>query len=128
MRDESARHGASFAVIVLPADPQTSTATAEWYRREFNFRFDEDFAAGVVQQRICEDLRALAIQCVDPLPLFRVHPDQQFFLRVYGDSIDWLHTNAAGHELLAEAMFTAMQPRLLQDASASATRRHSSSP
>ncbi len=115
MRDESARHGVRFAMLMLPADPQTSPATAEWYRRQFHFRFDEDFAVGVVQQRICQEMAALDIECVDALPLFRAHPDEQLFLRIYGDNIDWLHTNASGHELLAEALFAPIQGRLLPD-------------
>ncbi len=115
IREEAARHGARFSVVVLPADPQTSPTTAALYREQFRFRFDDDFAAGVVQQRICEDLRRRDIECWDPLPLFRVHSGQQLFLRVYGDSVDWLHTNSAGHTLLAEALFAALKPRLLRD-------------
>lgn len=113
IREEAARHGARFSVVVLPADPQTSATTAALYRDQFLFRFDDDFAAGGVQQRICEELRSREIECLDPLPLFRAHSDQQLFLRVYGDSVDWNHPNSAGHALLAEALFAALKPRLL---------------
>jgi hypothetical protein len=113
MREEAARRGARFAVIVLPADPQTSPASAALYRDQFHFRFDEDFAGGVVQQRICQELRSRGIECLDPLLLFRAYANQQLFLRVHGDSVDWNHPNAAGHALLAEALFAAIRTRLL---------------
>ncbi len=113
IREEAARHGARFSVVVLPADPQTSPTTAALYREQFHFRFDDGFAAGVVQQRICEALREREIECWDPLPLFRAHSGEQLFLRVYGDSVDWNHPNSAGHALLAEALFAAVKPRLL---------------
>lgn len=113
IRKEALRHGARFAVMVLPTDPQTSADTAALYRADFQFRFDDDYAQGIVQKRICSDLAAQGIECLDPLPLFRAHPDQQLFLRVFGDSVDWNHPNAAGHSLLAEALFTAVESRLL---------------
>lgn len=99
MREEAVRHGARFTVVVLPADPQTSPEVAKLYRDQFHFRFDDDFEKGVVQQRICQDLTMQGIECVDPLPLFRTHPQQQLFLRVYGDSIDWNHPAAGGGDV-----------------------------
>jgi len=113
MREEAARHGARFAVVVLPADPQTSSEARVLYRDQFRFRFDDDFAGGVVQQWICQDLVERGIECLDPLPRFRAHAYRQLFLRVHGDSIDWNHPNAVGHAVLAEALFAAMKPRLL---------------
>ena len=113
VREEVIRRGARFGVIVLPGDPQTSPAAAALYREKFHFRFDEDFAIGAVQQRLCQELRARGIECLDPLPLFRSYPDRQLFLRVHGDSVDWNHPNAAGHGLLGESLFAAIQPRLL---------------
>jgi lysophospholipase L1-like esterase len=113
LRAEAARHRARFAVMVLPADPQTSPSVAALYRSQFQFRFDDDFATGEVQRRICADLRAEDIECVDPLPWFHADADRQLFLRVYGDSVDWNHPNAAGHALLAQALYEAVQARLL---------------
>ncbi len=115
IREEAAGHGARFSVVVLPADPQTSPKTAALYRDQFHFRFDDGFAAGVVQQRICRDLSKRDIECLDPLPLFRAHSGQQLFLRVHGDSVDWNHPNSAGHALLGDALFIALKPRLLSD-------------
>lgn len=116
IREEAARHRARFAVVVLPADPQTSRTVAAVYRNQFHFRFDDDFVTGVVQQRICADLRERDVECVDPLPLFRAHADRQLFLRVYGDSVDWNHPNVAGHSVLARALLEAVGPRLLSEA------------
>jgi lysophospholipase L1-like esterase len=116
VREEVVRRGARFGVIVLPADPQTSPSATALYREKFLFRFDEDFAIGGVQERICQRIRTQGIECLDPLPLFRSYPDRQLFLRVHGDSVDWNHPNAAGHELLADALFAAIQPRLLTGA------------
>ena len=100
--------------VVLPADPQTSPKVADLYKSQFQFRFDDDFAAGEVQRRICSDLRERDIECIDPLPLFRAQADQQLFLRVYG--LGGLEPpNSAGHSLLAMALFEAISPRILPD-------------
>ncbi len=115
IRKEAARHRTRFAVVVLPADPQTSPGVAALYRSQFHFRFDDDFEKGVVQQQICAELKEHDIECVDPLPLFRAHSNRQLFLRVYGDSVDWNHPNSAGHSLLTEALFEAVRSRLLPE-------------
>ena len=128
MRDESARHGVRFAVLILPRTPRPRRPPRSGIAGSFISVSMRILRRGSVQERICQELTTLAIECVDALPLFRAHPDQQLFLRVYGDSIDYLHTNAAGHELLAEALFRAIQSRLLPDASAPATQHHASLP
>jgi lysophospholipase L1-like esterase len=99
--------GVPLMIVMMPVDMQVGPDVIDLYKRQ-GFTFAESVPAAAVQGRMAAFTREEDILFVDPLPSFRVNPDEVKFIRTEGGSVDWAHLNARGHALVARAIAEAI--------------------
>jgi lysophospholipase L1-like esterase len=96
-------------LVILPLDIQMSLEVAAMYRAQFGFRFSDSLIEGMPQRTIAAFARRHAIECMDLLPAFRRHSEENRFFRVHGGVVDWNHPNRTGHRIIGEELARALK-------------------
>ncbi len=95
-------------VIVWPMDVQLSRHNLELYRTQLGVSVGDQALSGEPQRRIAEFCRANGVPMVDPMPAFRQADHGQLFLRNSAITFDPVHPSIAGHHLLEQVIFRAL--------------------
>lgn len=110
LRDESQALGAGFAIIVYPYEMQLSPDLLNLYREEYGFKLSDEVLSAKPQRLLHAFGREQDIPILDVFPQFQdAARHEALYFREFGNSLDWVHPNARGHEVGAAAVYDALK-------------------
>lgn len=105
----SEANGARFAIVVFPYEMQLNEELLALYRDAYGFDLTDTVLAGHPQELLRQFAEKQRFVLVDLLEPFRRQSDRGLFFRELGGQLDFVHPNAAGHEIAAQVMFDSMR-------------------